>query len=326
MEEAVTSEEALRREAEQARYTLRSSFYYRAQSIWDEYKRLSQPRTPSALVWDNRQDWGITDNAWKRVTSKRIQPYLVFCHPDLLQHSSRAVDYYRCLALLPLKGFGRVTRWEPGSGTRQMKIARVLNRLISLLIESDPDWSLDKLQTAALMNLGTQINGSWRNEIGAEGSRQVKELLLTGLQEAAQVKQVTLQDGAVTKPPISAIRIPAVQKITSTSDYTIVFSSEPDISIRDPKGALVATVEVKYGLDPAGALERYGAAKKSFEQATNENRRVVNIYLTACFTDEVRRRIENDRLVNQEFNLIGVLSDPEERRNFLTYVRRLLGL
>jgi hypothetical protein len=95
------------------------------------------------------------------------------------------------------------------------------------------------------------------------------------------------------------------------------------VSIRNTEGVLKSTIEVKYGLDPAGALERYGAAKKSFEQATKENRRVHNIYLASCITPEVRNRIKEDRLVNEDFNLTEVLGNAEKRSEFLRRVEHL---
>ena len=98
------------------------------------------------------------------------------------------------------------------------------------------------------------------------------------------------------------------------------------MAIRDPRGSLIATIEVKYGLDPAGVLERYGAAKKSFESATRENARVTNVYLASCITPEVRRRTSEDRLVNQEHNLTEVLHDAGKRQEFLTDIRRLVRL
>jgi len=88
-----------------------------------------------------------------------------------------------------------------------------------------------------------------------------------------------------------------------TNGYRIFFGSEPDISIlnpeeEEPRDLLIGAIEVKCGLDPAGALERYGAAKKSFE----------------------------DRSVRKTFNLTKVFFDPEEKHRFLDHIRWLLHL
>jgi hypothetical protein len=204
-----------------------------------------------------------------------------------------------------------------------MRIAKAVNNLISLLIDSDANWTLDGLRTAALLNLGSQVNGSWRNEIGNEGSRRVKGLVVAFTSEHGLAHYALLDDGlqVLLNQMVDHQMVRVIQLLNG---FSLAFSSEPDIAVRDPAGTLVATVEVKYGLDPAGALERYGAAKKSFESATRENIRVSNVYLASCITPEVRRRISEDRLVNREFNLTEVLYDVGKRQEFLNYIRRLV--
>ena len=87
---------------------------------------------------------------------------------------------------------------------------------------------------------------------------------------------------------------------------------------------MVGTIEVEYGLDRAGALERYGAAEKSFEDAVRQNVRVQNIYLANVITAEVRRRIDTDRLVTESFEFGRIAVDQAERRRFLDFVARCL--
>jgi hypothetical protein len=253
------------------------------------------------VKWESRNELGISEAAWQRVKTQGINPVNVFCHPEAIKATPPLIAYYRCLALLPQKGAQRLAygtkQFEDGKRTsltdrQAAKLSQVCNGLVSLLIESDPKWSLERSRIAALLNLGTQVNGSWRNEIGAEGSRRVKELLISHFVQAGVITNASRTDGskievaelggAPEAPPIEVIR-----SFRTSAGYAFTFGSEPDISIRKADGVLVSTVEVKYGLDPAGALERYGAAKKSFEQATRENRRVHNIYLASCITSEV---------------------------------------
>lgn len=331
---------SLQREAEQARYTLRSSFFYRVHSSWPNLVQMAGLARQLSPNWRGRQNLGISQSAWNRINRERIDPVLVFCHPEVIKATPALIAYYRCLALLPQKGAQRLAystqKFENGTRTslterQAVKLAQVFNGLISLLIESDPRWSLEKAQIAALLNLGTQINGSWRNEIGAEGSRRVKELLVSHFAEAGLVQAAVRTDGsqvdpgsltgAVEAPPIETIR-----SFTTQNGYIFAFGSEPDISIRNANGVLVCTIEVKYGLDPAGALERYGAAKKSFEQATRDNRRVHNVYLASCITPEVRNRINEDRLVNEDFNLTEVLGDTAKREALLRHIEHLTNL
>ncbi|MCK7511704.1 MAG: hypothetical protein MZV70_51770 [Desulfobacterales bacterium] len=55
----------------------------------------------------------------------------------------------------------------------------------------------------------------------------------------------------------------------------------------------MVAVEVKAGGDPAGALERLGAAK-SFEDDRNLNPRVKTVYVVRCITPELQRRISQN--------------------------------
>ena len=322
---------ALQQEAESARYALRSSYYYRMYGLWDALLELLN--IPGRVSWRGRGRWGISRTAWNRVAQLGEAPLNVFCNPEVIKAQPRLIAYYRSLALLPQKGMQllavNTANLEEGRGRlnddRAVRISLTVNGLISTLIDSDPDWRLEKARTAAILNLGSQINGSWRNEIGNEGARRVKQILVAFALQNGIVDRITLYDGTAV-PPDEAADPQSVREIHLTNGFTISFSSEPDVSLRDARSSLAATVEIKYGLDPADALERYGAAKKSFEEAIRENARVSNIYLASCITAEVRRRISEDRVVNEDFNLTEVLNDGARRQAFLNYVRRLLEL
>lgn len=334
------SQSSLQREAERASYALRSSFFYRVHSLWPNLLQMLSLAGNLKVNWQGRKELGISEAAWQRIQAQGVEPANVFCHPEVIKATPTLIAYYRCLALLPQKGAQRLAyttkQFEDGKRTnltekQAAKLSQVFNGLVSLLIESDPKWSLEQNRIAALLNLGTQVNGSWRNEIGSEGSRRVKELLISHFSQAGLIADAFRTDGSQIKvadlvgapeaPPIEVIR-----SFRTSAGYTFTFGSEPDISIRGADGTLLSTVEVKYGLDPAGALERYGAAKKSFEQATRENRRVHNVYLASCITPEVRNRISEDRLVNEDFNLTEVLGDAERRTQFLRHIEHLISL
>lgn len=205
-------------------------------------------------------------------------------------------------------------------------MAQAFNGLISMLIESDPAWSLSNSRVAALLNLGSQVNGSWRNEIGSEGGRRVKELLVSHFIQSGLIANAYGANNSEIDPKQLAGQFEAVRSFVTKTGYMFTFGSEPDVAIRDDKGILISTIEVKYGLDPAGALERYGAAKKSFEQATKDNPRVHNIYLVSCITPEVKNRIKEDRLVNDDFNLTAILAEAETRSDFLKHIEHLVSL
>lgn len=324
-------DKALQQEAERARYALRSSYYYRMDGHWDGLlELLNGVADPD---WDGRAEWGISEAAWRQSQQTGAAPVSVFCHPEVITAEPRLIAYYRHLAVLPQKGMQTLgvntANLEDGRGrlnaARSIRIAATVNSFICAAIEADPNWDLAKSRVAALLNLGSQINGSWRNEVGNEGGRRVKQLLMTFLLQRKAVGSMLLNDGSEAAPgPETAEQL--VRELRLSNGATIAFSSEPDVSVRDARGGLVGTVEIKYGLDPAAALERYGAAKKSFEEAVRENVRVANIYLASCITPEVRRRISEDRIVNADFNLTEVLNDGGKREEFLSYIRRLLEL
>ncbi|MDA8233460.1 MAG: hypothetical protein M0Z31_01370 [Clostridia bacterium] len=47
-----------------------------------------------------------------------------------------------------------------------------------------------------------------------------------------------------------------IRSITTKNGSIIVFSSEPDIKLLNKEGEVLGGVEIKAGLDPAGALEK----------------------------------------------------------------------
>ena len=79
---------------------------------------------------------------------------------------------------------------------------------------------------------------------------------------------------------------------------------------------MVATIEIKGGKDPAGALERLGAMQKSFE-ATPPN--CVNFLVAGVVTREMESRLDNMG-VDKVFLLDELAHDGEEWVKFLNEV------
>ncbi len=65
----------------------------------------------------------------------------------------------------------------------------------------------------------------------------------------------------------------------------------------------------KGGADPAGALEGYGAAQKSFEEACRRNPEVKAIVVASCITSQVHTCIQSDPTISSYFNLTEILSE-----------------
>ncbi|MFQ5754182.1 MAG: hypothetical protein ACE5HI_19520, partial [bacterium] len=102
-------------------------------------------------------------------------------------------------------------------------------------------------------------------------------------------------------------------------DFKMYFGSEPDVSFYH-KDELLAVIEIKGGTDAAGALERYGAATKSFQHSLETSKRCRNFYLAAVFTPELERRMNDDRLVEKAFDIIEILDNPNTRSSFCNEV------
>jgi len=321
-------------EYERLQYQLRGSFFLRKLGeflrLKAEIYKISQPN----LQWNNLEQMGISKPAWETIKSNKIKPHLVFCHPEIISSKPQLIAYYRLLAVYSQKGvqrlaFGVQDLEDNPKGTLEAKnasiLAQLFNQQISSLLEQNPQISLEELHLLAVMNFGTQVNGSWRNEIGNEGSRKVKELLLNFFSKQKLLKDIELLNGdKIGAASISAISIEEIRKMRLKNGYQFVFASEPDVSILDPSDKLEGAIEIKAGLDPAGALERYGAAKKSFDKALAQNKSAITIYLASCITDEVKNRIESDRLVRKEFDLTKILTDAKSRKDFFDYLKWLV--
>lgn len=213
------------------------------------------------------------------------------------------------------------------SETLALAYAKLFNSHISLIIENALQ-AFGKEQVKGLLyaSTGAQIDGSWRNAIGDEAERVVQTLLIKEAIERSQLRAFILreQDGVEELDPENDAeqveRIREFRGFTLRNGMSLIFSSESDISIIDTDGTTKAVIEVKGGADPAGALERYWAVKKSFEEARRENEEVTTIFVASCITSEVNTRIENDSIFDQYFNLTEIITKEDKKEEFLDYI------
>jgi len=111
-----------------------------------------------------------------------------------------------------------------------------------------------------------------------------------------------------------------------TNQTSLLFSSEPDISLIGRDGGTLGVIEVKGGADPAGTLERYGAAKKSFEDTLRESPNAKMVLVVSCISAEVNSRIQNDPTINIYYNLTQILGDDLTYKAFVNTVFAVLGI
>jgi len=269
------------------------------------------------LSWKPLQEHMIDAAVWKYTVKKGYEPKEIFCHPDVLVHNPSTSLYYRGLCGLSLKAaksyFGAIEPLEEGNPRARLniekarKMACVYNYFICSIIKNSSDWSIENGYRTIIATLGITLDGSMRNRIGEIAEERIRSMIVEWL----------AGKGLFAGPKSAQERV--YEKLPRTfalkNNVVMEFSSEPDISFTRENN-LLAVVEIKGGIDPAGALERYGAATKSFQHAIATSSRCKNFYLGAVFTPELERRISEDRLVEKTFNIIEILDDPAARERF----------
>jgi hypothetical protein len=249
------------------------------------------------------EDLAIAPEAWAHIGQAQIDPKLVFAHPDLLQAHPQTSLHYRGISTLSLKRVqmmvGAVDMWEDGNFRRPpdsdkcLRVARVYNAVISVIITGTDGWTLENGYRNVLVTIGITQDGALRNLVGQAGETAVKERVTEWLTENDAIP--TTIHGSTTL-------------IGAAEDVRMVYGSEPDIKFERHTGGdwqIVATVEIKSGTDPAGALERLGAIQKSFEQTPPKSR---NFAVLGVVTPEMRRRLD-EMDVARDFALYQVLND-----------------
>jgi len=280
-----------------------------AKEVIDKYNK--------SLNYKPLKNYLIEKDAWDYISKLGLKPQLVFCHPDILLHFPIVSLYYRGMAGLSIKAVkdyvGTIEKLEVGSDRtrlsedKALKMSRTYNIFLSSIILNSTNWTLENGHRTIIATMGISLDGTMRNKIGDISEDRIRRLVLQWLIENDLVKNTEFISDNL--PDILPRSLELVHGIKMN------FRSEPDISFQKD-GELIATVEIKGGIDPAGALERYGAAKKSFEHAVSQSGRCRNFYLGGVITDELERRINADRLVEKIYNMILILNEREVREDF----------
>lgn len=265
----------------------------------------------------------ISSGAWEHVRTLRLNPVSVFCSPHMLMEEPFVSLYYRGISGLSLKEVQNQARsvvsWEVAPEERRRKprataeaagqVAGLYNSVISSIIENTVDWTLENGYRNIIASLGISFDGSMRNTIGRLPEQRIRRLLLEYLFENAML--ITPE-----YPDTDALpAVPANGEYTLRDDFVMTFSSEPDVAFNQGD-SLEATIEVKGGIDPAGALERLGAAEKSAQAAIEVNRRCKNFLVAGVITPEMRRRLDQSRLFERDFLLVELLSSENLQSEF----------
>lgn len=330
-------------------YLLKSTFFYnklKSNGYFDlfmDVQNLSSIEGAS-LNWNQRDNWKISVSAWDAIMKNNIDPMLVFVHPKILQLNPSFLKYYRSVAMISQKGLKALTgvsniekieagKVEPGKLPQKSvnSIVEIINEILSLVVSLATDLDKNEIQGMMYATAGTNIDGSWRNSIGTEGERVIRSIILKEVLYHKEVSSITdRQSKTVAIEDLQTNKIldeiDVIKSVNLINGYSILFSSEPDISMYNDEGAIVGVIEIKAGLDPAGALERLGAMFKSFENTLAEFPDAITILVASCITDEVEARLGAAMSVRQKYITTDITSSENNQRKFANRMRKILKL
>jgi hypothetical protein len=328
-------------EANRINYSLRSTFFYRKLRDLGYLRVISDieaiVKHSHNYSWEDKKYWNITYNAWETIKKEKIDFIRVFAHPKILVEHPGLIRYYRNVAAIPLKGVQYlvfdVSGYENGKKDKidypnALTLAKLFNTHIASIIESTRRINYEDIKSLMFSSAGATIDGSWRNKIGEEAETMVKSyiirLCIDGKLIDAMIDRQN-HPGEFDQGEDYIADIYLYKGVKLTNKKTILFSNEPDIKFIDKTGKPIAAVEIKGGTDPAGALERLGAIKKSFEQARRENPDVKTILMVSCITPEMENRLKNDSIIDDIFNLTSIINDMAYREEFLAKIKEILS-
>ena len=255
----------------------------------------------------------ISQKAWNYVNRSGFDPKLVFAHPSLLGAHPETSEYYRGIALLPRKrvsdlaapieSWERGTRKSPVKEDHLLRVAQLYNAVISSIIEGSNTWTLENGYRNIIANMGIGLDGTVRNIIGQDAEHLVKTRIKDWLRNQNLIVEANDEE----------------TRFALVADYTMRYGSEPDIEFRKAVGQeseVVATIEIKGGKDPAGALERLGAIQKSFQETPPGS---VNVLIAGVITSAMQERLDGLG-ISKVFLLDDLTSDGPMWTEFLNEV------
>lgn len=325
-------------------YLLKSSFFYnrlRSEGYFKLFAQVQKYVTSEEqhLDWTERASWSISDDAWESLKKVGISPALVFLHPKVLSTCPEFLKYYRSIAMLPQKGLKAISgvssieKIEKGKSTNKQqteKLLKSINEVISLVVMLSTGINKREIEGMMYATAGTKIDGSWRNQIGNEGERVIRTIIFDGLAANDEISSVTVKGNTekVSSKNVDSLKdnLEENQTLNLVNGYTIKFSLEPDVEMKDKNGKTVGVIEIKAGIDPAAALERLGAMFKSFENTLDEYPDAITILVASCITDESQTRLLASMHVRQIYVTSTITANDGMKRKFVNKIRTILKL
>ncbi|MFC2155027.1 XcyI family restriction endonuclease [Acidobacteriota bacterium] len=329
-------------EARRINYSLRSTFFFRKLKQLGYLKIIKDiealVKESNNYSWEDKKFWNITYNTWEIIEKEGMDFIRVFAHPKILVEHPALIRYYRNVAAIPLKGVQylayNVSAYESGKRTEikykhALALTKLFNSHISAIIESTLSINFEDIKSLMFSSAGATIDGSWRNKIGEEAETMVKSYIMRlCLNDDLINAMINRNNSPVEFSPkmdyISAIS--GYKGVKLKNKKSILFSNEPDINFINESGKPIAVIEVKGGTDDAGALERLGAIKKSFEHVRRDNPDVLTILSVSCITGEMASRLKEDKLIDFIFNLTSIINDMDKRQEFLDKIKEIITM
>lgn len=269
------------------------------------------------LKWDLK-GLNISQKAWNKIIHRGIKPVRVFSHPEVLKGNPKRVSYYRMLAMVSQKSMSKVglsvNGYEDGrksfDNNMTLKISKHLNKIISILIEHDEKIDAREFDLWRGMAAGSQAQGSWQNTKGDRAEVVIKELIERRVREKELIiKEIIHGKG---------------EKLELKDGRILVMGSEPDVGIYQNNIIQIA-VEIKGGIDPAGVLERFGAALKSLRRAKQENPKSITVLIMQgiSLTSKAKEEIDKSKATIDYFFTIEDLLENEDLRKQLFNILKI---
>ena len=327
-------------------YLLKSTFFYNRLKSNGYFKLFVSVRKLARiegdkLTWD-KDNWNIGEEAWNIIQENGISPMLVFAHPKILKINPSLLKYYRSVAMIPQKGIKALSHVSNVDAIENNKIdsnklnaesvtklTKSINEVISLVVQLAVKINEREIEGMMYATAGTNIDGSWRNQIGTEGERVIRRIIIDGLLSHNEISSFIKKDNDIIEIDNNDYivdNIDLVKTVNLTNGYSVYFSSEPDVTMYNSEGDIVGVIEIKAGLDPAGALERLGAMFKSFENTLAEYPDAVTILVASCITTEVDNRLNASMVVRQKYITTNITSKESEKRKFVNRLRMVMKL
>ena len=159
------------------------------------------------------------------------------------------------------------------------------------------------------MAAGSQAQGSWQNTKGDRAEVVIKELVERKVRE----KGLIIEEIAHGKSKTLKLR----------DGRILIMGNEPDIGLYKDDMIQIA-VEIKGGIDPAGVLERFGAALKSLRRAKQENPESITILIMQgiSLTSKAEEEINKSKAtIDYFFTIEDIIGSDEIRKQLFNILK-----